>query len=193
MIDPPEDEGTHIVRQDEPPEGLIYSAISGAKSQQPDQEEAVAIRSRFSNLSVFIFVGVFLVLILAVIVASMYLTQPKAPLRSGLIASEMVKKPARPSVAPSIAATTASMVPTAFIPLAPDMLHVTSIALGDVPLAIVNGKRVAEGDWVALPTAAGPVSVQVAKIEDGVVHFDYGQQTIDAKLVAAVATQKSPK
>jgi len=185
MTEPPEDEGIDVVPQDEPRETLSYSAISGTQSQQPEEEEALATRPRFSYVGVLTFVGVFLALILAVIAAATYLAEPKTPIRSGLIATETVKKPVRPSVAPSIAPTIA--------PVAADTLHVTSIALGDVPLAIVNGKRVAEGDWLAVTTASGKVSVKVAKIEDGVVHFDNGQQTIDAKLIPAATSQKAPK
>ena len=63
------------------------------------------------------------------------------------------------------------------------MLHVTSIALGEVRLAVVNSKPMSEGDSLYLKTRAGVVTLRVTGIEDGVVHFQYRGQTIDAKLL----------
>lgn len=40
------------------------------------------------------------------------------------------------------------------IPLSPELIHVTSIALGNPRLAIVNGKRLAEEDWLIMTKRA---------------------------------------
>jgi len=75
--------------------------------------------------------------------------------------------------------------PAPLVPLGPDMLHVTSIALGNPPLAIVNGKRLAEEDWLVVKTPSGEVSVRVVLIQDGYVRFKHGGETIDARLQIA--------
>ena len=62
------------------------------------------------------------------------------------------------------------------------MLHVTSIALGTPPLTIVNGKRLAEGDSLVMNTPLGAVTIYVVSIEDGLVRFRHGGETIDATL-----------
>ena len=63
-----------------------------------------------------------------------------------------------------------------------DMLHVTSIAPGDVHLAVVNGKRMAEHDSFDLNMPAGVVTLRVIRIEDGLVQFEHEGQTIEAKI-----------
>lgn len=52
-----------------------------------------------------------------------------------------------------------------------EMLHVSLIALGEIPLAVVNGTRLAEGDLISLQTPSGMVTLRVEKIQDGVVHL----------------------
>jgi len=66
----------------------------------------------------------------------------------------------------------------------------TGEKLGDVPLAIVNGKRVAEGDSLQLTLGGREIFLHVAKIEDGVIHLAHGEQVIDVHL--APATSKTP-
>jgi hypothetical protein len=73
-----------------------------------------------------------------------------------------------------------------------DTLHVTAISLGNVHLAVANDQRLAEGDSLDLKMPAGTVTLRVASIEDGVVHFEYDGQTIDAKLTASSSATKSP-
>jgi len=70
------------------------------------------------------------------------------------------------------------------VPISPDMLHVTSIAMGKPRLTIVNGKRLAEEDWLVVKTPNGEASVRVISIEDGLVRFKHGGETIDAHLQA---------
>lgn len=77
------------------------------------------------------------------------------------------------------------------VPVSPDLLHVTSIALGNPRLAIVNGKRLAEEDWLVVKTAMGEASVRVISIEDGFVRFKHGGETIDARLQLASGTPTS--
>jgi hypothetical protein len=76
----------------------------------------------------------------------------------------------------------------ALIPLSPDLLHVTSIALGNPRLTIVNGKRLAEQDWLVVKTPQGEASVRVVLIQDGLVRFKHGGETIDARLQLATGS-----
>jgi hypothetical protein len=76
----------------------------------------------------------------------------------------------------------------ALVPVSPDLLHVTSIALGNQHLTIVNGKRLAEGDWLIVKTPQGEASVRVISIQDGFVRFKHGGNTLDARLQMANAT-----
>jgi hypothetical protein len=70
--------------------------------------------------------------------------------------------------------------PVATIPS--DVFKVSSIALGRSPIAIVNGLVVSEGGTVQVQTANGIVTVRVVSIQDSVVQFKYGEQTIFANL-----------
>jgi hypothetical protein len=78
--------------------------------------------------------------------------------------------------------------PGVLVPVSLDLLHVTSIALGNPRLTIVNGKRLAEQDWLVLKTPAGEASVRVISIQDGFVRFKHGGETIDARLQLANAS-----
>ncbi|HST31534.1 MAG TPA: hypothetical protein VLK27_11935 [Chthoniobacterales bacterium] len=73
------------------------------------------------------------------------------------------------------------------IPLSPELLHVTSIALGNPRLTIVNGRRLAEEEWLVVKTSLGEASVRVLSIQDGFVRFKHGGETIDARLQFAQA------
>ena len=76
------------------------------------------------------------------------------------------------------------------IPVTPDMLYVSAIALGKPNLAIVNGRELSEGDWLAVRTQLGNASIQLTQIEDGMVRFRHGGETITAKLQAGA--RKTP-
>jgi len=78
------------------------------------------------------------------------------------------------------------------VPVSPDLLHVTSIAMGNPRLTIVNGKRLAEQDWLVIKTAQGEASVRVLSIMDGMVRFKHGGETIDARL-QAIASSPPPR
>jgi len=173
MPDPPEDEGLNVVRRDEPEPHLIYGNL-----ERPS--EPLAVRpDEASNVGVFTFLGTFIVFLLIVVFAWTRFHEPKPEKRTPVIGEKRSNKSSpidQVSLSPSITARNT-------VPVLPDMLRVTSIALGTVPLAIVNGKRVAEGDRFELKTARGVAVVQVEKIEDRVVHFRSGETTIEAKLI----------
>lgn len=61
------------------------------------------------------------------------------------------------------------------------MFHVGAVSLGASHLAIVNGKPVEEGGVVTVSTPSGLVQVRVARIEDGLVRFVYGDEQIEVR------------
>jgi hypothetical protein len=68
------------------------------------------------------------------------------------------------------------------VPISSDMLKISSIALGRTPVAIVNGTTVSEGGIVKLQTTNGIAYLRVVSIRDGLIEFEYGDQTIFANL-----------
>ncbi len=72
-----------------------------------------------------------------------------------------------------------------------DMLHVTAVFPGPTRSAMVNGRRVAEGDSFMIPLPSGPVAVQLTRVEDGVAHFICQGERVDVKVKATIA-QHSP-
>ena len=72
--------------------------------------------------------------------------------------------------------------PSSSVEITADMLHVSSIALGRVPLAVVNGTPIAEGGSLEVQTASGNATLRVTSIIDGAVRFKSGSQTISANL-----------
>ena len=85
-----------------------------------------------------------------------------------------------PELAPGLIAVKIANEST--VPISASMVHVTAISLGNPSLAIVNGKRVAEGELVSLHTSRPEVIVklQVLKIADGRVDLTDGNQVLTA-------------
>jgi hypothetical protein len=185
---PPEDEGLHV-RPDEskrePP--LLYSAVS--RPERGASDEPLASRSRSSSITVFSFVGGFLLLLLAILAIWIYFSEQEPP-RPEPLADRYTQRKRALSGTPPVTAASPPAAAEPFVQVTPDMFRVTSIALGDTPLAIINGKRVAEGDSLQVTVGGREIFLHVAKIEDGVVHLAHGQQVIDAHL--APATAKTP-
>jgi hypothetical protein len=185
---PPEDEGLHVRRDESKREpSLLYGAVS--RPERGAADGPLASRSRLSSISVFSFVGGFLLLLLAILAIWIYFGEQEPPRPQPLADRNTQRKPVR-SDTPRGTPASPPVAGEAFVRITPDMFRVTSIALGDAPLAIVNGKRVAEGDSLQVTVGGREIFVHVAKIEDGVVHLARGEQVIDAHL--APPTSKSP-
>src|ERR1700730_3614809 len=162
MTNLPEDEGLHVVRRNEPEPHLLYTAMSRVERQAPEPDRPE--RFTFFTLGrISVIVGI--VLFIGSLFASRYLIQH-------LHREAGVPEAAAP-VAISIPPTAAPSAPKAFMPVTPDMLHVTSISLGDVRLTVVDGTQLAVDDWLPVAPPDGIIQLRVAKIEDGVVHFEY--------------------
>ena len=76
--------------------------------------------------------------------------------------------------------------------LGPDAFQVSAVTLAGRHFAVVNGKRVWEGESLVVATSGGPVTVRVARIEEGVVHFLAGDEKIDAKVRPGLAQETAP-
>ena len=86
-------------------------------------------------------------------------------------------------VAWSAAGLPAALAPAVAQPVVTgDMLHVSSIALGRAPVAVVNGRIVSEGESVQLQLPEGNPVLVVARIRDGAVDFRYLDQIISVNL-----------
>jgi hypothetical protein len=86
----------------------------------------------------------------------------------------------------SAAGLPAALAPAVTKPIVTsDMLHVSSIALGREPIAVVNGVIVSQGVSVQLQLPEGNAVLQVARIRDGAVDFRYLDQTISVNLSSA--------
>jgi hypothetical protein len=70
------------------------------------------------------------------------------------------------------------------IQISADVIHVTAISLGHPRLATINGRTVAEGEYVTVhtPTANVAVTLRVLKISDGRIDLSNGPQLISARL-----------
>lgn len=64
------------------------------------------------------------------------------------------------------------------------LLRVTAISLGHPRLAVINGRQVGEGDFLAVPVPAASVTIKlkVLKIGDGRIELSDGIQIITAWL-----------
>ena len=68
-----------------------------------------------------------------------------------------------------------------------DMFHVTSIALGQPRLAVVNGVALSEGECLTIVAGNHIAGVRVIDIADGAVTLKVGSQTLSAKLGQSTA------
>lgn len=176
MAVPSDGEEMHLVPRENPPPRLLATAASAAP---PVALPAPAKWSVGKLVAIILGVGVLMAL---AIVAVGYIYRHESP------------HPERPL---SVLKTIREHLPTppaAPLTITPDLLHVSSISLGSVRVAIVNGKRLEEGKWLEVRTSDGVAALRVSKIEDGVVHFRYAGQRIAAKLVPEELTEKkSPR
>jgi hypothetical protein len=168
----PEDEGLHVAQQSEPKERLIYSDSLMA-DRQTSQE---VIDDESSS-------GRHLLIILIILLGF------AAFAAGGIYWYQTRNLPVVVAISPPDGRDKDPLGNRgALVPVSPDLLHVTSIALGNPRLTIVNGKRLAEEDWLVVKTPNGEASLRVISIEDGFVRFKHGGNTIDAKLQLAQAS-----
>ena len=90
---------------------------------------------------------------------------------------------------PATVTSAESPAPSPALSVTADMLHISSIALGKVRLAVVNGEQLKEGDSLAVITPAGRTTVCLTRIKDGIVRFEYRGRIIDAPLTRSIASK----
>jgi len=178
MTDSPEDEGLHMVHRDEPkPEDNVPPRPQTKPTiEVPEQDSPEPFGFLTAGRITFV---VIVLLFIAFVIWSGYLIR------------QLHREASFTETLTSSAVATESPTPEVWI--GADNLHITSIALGDSPLAVVNGQRVAKGDLLEVKTPAGTASLRVVNIEDGIVHFKYGSQNIDARLTVASGTPQKPQ
>lgn len=112
--------------------------------------------------------------------------------RSSFEASSIDRSPFWPigwskQAASAPAAVPVDTVDTSF--LVPSRFVVTSISIGKIPLAVINGKTYGEGDLIAVTNGPNRVNVQVVAIKDGKVRLRYATKTIET----SIQNQQLPK
>jgi hypothetical protein len=174
----PGDEGLQMAQRSEPKPRIIYSDSLTAEPQTASEDNAEA--SRVGKHFLLVLGLVFLCA--AIAAGAIYWIESRHfPV---VVAISPPDRPLHPDPLGNRGA---------LVPISPDMLHVTSIALGNPRLTIVNGKRLAEEDWLVLKTPNGEASVRVISIQDGLVRFKHGGETIDARLQLAAETKAAPQ
>jgi hypothetical protein len=161
----PDDEGMHV-HGSEPHSGSIFS---GSMANQQTANEIADEESETKRS--FVMVILILFVFAALAAGAIYWWQMSS--FPSVVAITSPDKPKRPDPLGDRGA---------LVPISPDLLHVTSIALGNPRLTIVNGKRLAEEDWLIVKTPNGDTSVRVVSIQDGHVQFKHGKDTLDARL-----------
>jgi len=170
----PDDKGMNVVQRSEPRGKIIYS-----DSLIADQQTSDEVLAEESSTGRRLLVLLIIVLGFAVFAAGViyWIQSRQFPIVVAISP-------------PDIRDTDSTGKRGVLIPLSPDLIHVTSIALGNPRLAIVNGKRLAEEDWLVVKTPNGEASVRVISIQDGFVRFKHGGNSIDARLQAAQTKQQ---
>jgi hypothetical protein len=163
----PGGEGPHVTRKPEPKSRIIYSDSLAAEPQT-----SCEINDEDSPVGKHFLLVLGIIFLCALIAAGIiyWIESRHFPI---VVAISPPDKPLHPDPLGNRGA---------LVPINPDMLHVTSIALGNPRLTIVNGKRLAEEDWLVVKTSSGEASVRVISIQDGFVRFKHGGETIDARL-----------
>lgn len=181
---PPGDENLRIVREETPRPRLLQDALSKGEPEPLPPSNLDDADSGFTGTGRLTFIGSLILVTIAFSVGFSYLLQHKWNGRTAARTNSA-------SGTASLTAANEAVTTNPAIQLHQDMFNVTAIAMDQVPLAIVNGKRVAEGETLSVGTPEGPIAVRVARIEEGLVRFAYGHQRLEIKLSNNVA-QKSP-
>jgi len=66
--------------------------------------------------------------------------------------------------------------------VSPDLFHVSSIALGDTKIAVINGRLFAEGDPIVVRVGDADARLTVFRIRDGVVLLNFRGREVKVPL-----------
>ena len=155
-----------------PPAKLLDTAVTPKEARTPEPPPSLPARP-WTRIWIFVAIALFAAGIVGVGADYWFRHESSPPIRP-----ISVLKPIRQAL---------PIPPSPPLEVSPDSLHVSAIVLGRVPLAVVNGKQLAEGDWLELRASDGVAALHVVKIEDGAVHFGYGGHVIYAKFNSNVS------
>jgi uncharacterized protein HemX len=155
---------------------LLSTVVPDVRENPP---ERVSMRSRLKSVSLFtgngraIFIGLVVGAILICTIGIVYKRQ-QAARQHAEEERRMVE----------VSTKSVSHPEPIVIQISADLIHVTAISLGHPRLAIINGRNVAEGEYLTIhaPTANVAVTLRVLKISDGRIELSNGPQLITARL-----------
>jgi hypothetical protein len=155
---------------------LLSTVVPDVREKPP---EHVSMRSRLKGVSLFtgngraIFLGLVAGAVLICAVGLLYKRQQ---------AARQHAEEERKMVA--VSTQSVSRPEPIVIQISADLIHVTAISLGHPRLATINGRNVAEGEYITIHTPAANIAVtlRVSKISDGRIELNNGPQLITARL-----------
>jgi hypothetical protein len=155
---------------------LLSTVVPHFREKPP---ERVSMRSRLKTVSLFtgngraIFLGLIAGAVLICAVGILYKRQQVARQHA-----EQERKMV------AVSTQSVSRPEPIVIQISADLIHVTAISLGHPRLATINGRNVAEGEYLKIrtPTANVAVTLRVLKISDGRIELSNGPQLITAQL-----------
>jgi hypothetical protein len=175
-----------LISQKLPAPRLLSTVVPDLREKPP---ERVSLRSRLKTVSIFsgngraIFLGLVAGAILICGIGVLYQRQ-----RTIRRHAEEERRP--------LAVSTQSISPPEpiVVKISADLIHVSAISLGHPHLATINGRNVAEGEFVTIhtPTANTAVTLRVLKISDGQIVLSDGTQAITARLEIPPSSHPKP-
>lgn len=165
-----------LISQKTPTPRLLSTVVPDVREKPP---ERVSMRSRLKGVSLFtgngraIFIGLVAGAILICTIGILYKRQQ---------AARQHAEEERKMVA--VSTQSVSRPDPIVIQISADLIHVTAISLGHPRLATINGRNVAEGEFLTIhsPTANVAITLRVLKISDGRIELSNGPQLITARL-----------
>jgi hypothetical protein len=174
-----------LISQKMPTPRLLSTVVPDLREKSP---ERVSIRSRMKRVSLFtgngraIFLGLVAGAVLICAIGILYKRQQAArqhdeERRMVAVSTKSVSRP-EPIV----------------IQISAELIHVTAISLGHPRLATINGRNVAEGEYLTIhsPTANVAITLRVLKISEGQIELTNGPQLITARLDIPTALHQKP-
>jgi hypothetical protein len=183
-----------MVQSEKPRPRLLQTALFSRLPAGPDTSSpGLSDRGRLTFIASMILVTVAFSVGFYYLLETRWSHHASKPVSSTPVESPAAEQSSFGPVQPSPLITQSPLITTpAPAPLRSEMFRVTSIALGETRLAIINGKRLAEGESLLVRTPEGSRTVQVVKIDDGVVYLTSGSEKIEARLTPPSADKPLP-
>lgn len=175
-----------LISQKTPTPRLLSTVVPDVREKSP---ERASMRSRLKGVSLFtgngraIFLGLVAGAVLVCAVGVLYKRQQ--------VARQHAEEERRMI---AVSTKSVSRPEPIVIQISADLIHVTAISLGHPRLATINGRIIAEGEFLTIHTPAANVAVtlRVLKISDGRIELSNGPQLITARLEIPSAHHPKP-